>query len=80
MQEYQDSVDFKLGSRRTGYVLFLQVANTTYVPEAPQVGSLRVQELHVIVERSPECDDGVPDLCFQSTCLLDLCAPDSVSN
>lgn len=79
VQDYQDSLEFKLGSRRTGYALFLQVANVTYVPAAPQLGSLRVQELRAVVERTSECDDGMPDLCFQSTCLLDLCAHDSVS-
>lgn len=65
---------FNLASRRTSELLYLHVANVTYVPEAPEVLKLRARELRVYEEITPECDSQQWDLCFRSASTFDRCA------
>jgi hypothetical protein len=74
-QDFRSQYPFQLGTRRTGRIIFLRIANTTYVPEAPRVAELRPQELLSIVAMTPECAQSNPSKCFHSTCLLDMCVP-----
>eukprot|EP00892_Ulva_mutabilis_P002380 jgi/Ulvmu1/12142/UM085_0006.1 len=71
LEDYQSGVTFKLASRRTSQMLYLHVANTTYIPEAAEVPKLRSRELRVFERSTPECDQGQWDLCFRSVCTLD---------
>jgi hypothetical protein len=70
-QDYQEHTGFKLAARETSGILFLQVANVTYVQESPLSHRLRSRELLVVQQKTEECGMGKWDLCFVSACLLD---------
>lgn len=67
-------MEFNLASRRTSELLYLHVANVTYVPEAKVVSRLRARELRVYEESTSECDSQEWELCFRSVSTFDRCA------
>lgn len=52
-------------------MLYLHVANVSYVPEAPEVLKLRSRELRVYEQSTPECDEQQWDLCLRSMSTFD---------
>lgn len=75
LQDYGRNTRFQLGTKRTASLLYLRVANTTYVPSSPRVRELRVSERTILTESTPQC--GKPesqDLCLESTAIIDGCA------
>lgn len=74
MQEYQTTTDYKLGGGRTGFLLWLDVANVTYIPKSARIDDLRTSELMFASRESPACSGNAPGRCLRSAAVLDMCA------
>ena len=74
IQEYQTTTDYKLGGGRTGFLLWLDVANVTYIPKSARIDDLRTSELMFASRESPACGGTAPGRCLRSVAVLDMCA------
>ena len=57
LQDYKQNTPFRMGTQRTGSLLYLNVANTTYVPQSPDMADMRVSERSIVKEFSAACGD-----------------------
>jgi hypothetical protein len=70
LQDYEHGVTFELWTRRTAQILYLNVANVTYIPRSKLTSKLRPQELRVVERSTPACLSSAEGLCLHSSCIL----------
>lgn len=70
MQDYKAGVRYKLGAKKTSQILYLSIANVTYVPQNPLFSNLRSREVHIVDEETAGCKSDDEGRCLVSVSIL----------